>query len=483
MTSVFDHTAVGICITDENRRFVLVNDAYCRTYGYEREELIGQPFTKIVPEDNRDFANGLHDEFIGGKPEIPVEWTVLRKDGSLITVVTTAALLIDEDANRYKITTVTDVTELRNAQRLVSRFGRIMERAYDEIYVFSADDFRFLQVNQAAIQNSGYTRQELLTMTPMELNPDLTDELMEKSIQPLRTGHKDIRIFEAMQQRKDGTRYPVDVRLQLMGEESPPVYVAIVQDSSERKKLQRMRQELRMAHDIQNNLMPLSSPEMPGYSIWGRTEPSREVGGDYFDFIETDSNELVVCLGDVSGKGMPAALLMSNLQAIVRTEALIPRRPGDCLDVANRMLVRNTTPDRFVSFIYGILDADRHEFVYSNAGHMPPIVVRSRGEIEVPERGQLVLGFAEQDAYREQRISLEPGDLFVLYSDGITEAQASQDNFFEEDRLKQVLLDNRGQDDEAIAHEVLRAVRDFQGDTDQTDDQTLMVVKRESSSQ
>ncbi len=481
MTSVFDNTAVGICITDRDRRFVLVNDAYCRTYGYSREELIGQPFTKIVPEDNHEFANRLHDEFIGGKPEIPVEWTVQRKGGSLITVVTTAALLIDEDGNRYKITTVTDVTELREAQRLVSRFGRIMERAYDEIYVFSADDYRFLQVNQSAIQNSGYSREELLTMTPMELNPDLSDELMERSILPLRTGERDIRIFEAVQRRKDGTSYPVDVRLQLMGEENPPVFVAIVQDSSERKKLQRIRQELRMAHDIQNNLMPLAPPEIRGYSIWGMTNPSREVGGDYFDFIETDHSGLVLCLGDVSGKGMPAALLMSNLQAIIRTEALIPRKPGDCLDVANRMLVRNTTPDRFVSFIYGILDAERHQFVYANAGHMPPIVVRSNGLLEIPERGQLVLGFAEKEAYRESRISLDPGDFFVLYSDGITEAENGQGVFFEEEGLKEVLMRNRTADAETIAQEVFQSVKRFQGGAEQTDDQTLLVMKRELS--
>ncbi len=481
MSSVFDNTAVGICITNKDRRFVLVNEAYCRTYGYHRDELIGQPFTLIVPEENREFASRLHDEFIEGKPEIPVEWTVQRKDGTLITVVTTAALLMDEDGNRYKITTVTDVTELRDAQRLVGRFGRIMERAYDEIYVFSAEDYRLLQVNQAAILNSGYSRQELLDMTPMDLNPDLMKVQLDRSVLPLRRGEKDIRIFETRQRRKDGSRYPVDVRLQLIGDEKPPVFVAIVQDSSERKKLHRIRQELRMAHDIQNNLMPLAPPEIPGYSIWGMTEPSREVGGDYFDFIETDQNALAICLGDVSGKGMPAALLMSNLQAIVRTEALAQRKPGDCLNIANRMLVRNTTPDRFVSFIYGILDAKRHEFVYANAGHMPPVIVRLNGELELPERGQLVLGFAEKDPYREQRISLDPGDLFVMYSDGITEAQSSRDSFFGEKRLNDVLIQNRDSDAETIACEVLRTVKAFQGSADQTDDQTLMVVKRELS--
>lgn len=481
MSSVFDNTAVGICITDKDRRFVLVNDAYCHTYGYDRDELIGQPFTTIVPEENHDFANRLHDEFIAGKPEIPVEWTVKRKDGSLITVVTTAALLTDEDGSRYKITTVTDVTELRAAQRLVSRFGRIMERSYDEIYVFSAEDYRFLQVNETVIQNSGYSRQELLTMTPMELNPDLTAELMERSVGPLRDGEKDIRIFEAMQQRKDGTRYPVDVRLQLMGEEKPPVFVAIVQDSSERKKLERMHQELRMAHDIQNNLMPTTPPAITGYSVWGMTQPSREVGGDYFDFIETDDTGLVVCLGDVSGKGMPAALLMSNLQAIVRTEALIPRQPGDCLDVANRMLVRNTTPDRFISFIYGILDADSHEFVFSNAGHMPPVIVRGDGRVDIPEKGQMILGFAEKEAYREQRIRLAPGDFLVLYSDGITEAQNSREDFFDEEQLFDILIEKKGDDAETISSAVLQAVHAFQAGAEQTDDQTLIVMKRESA--
>ena len=347
----------------------------------------------MVPPENQDAANQLHDEFIAGKPEIPVEWTVQRKGGERITVVTTAALLVDEAGARFKITTVTDVTELRVAQSLVSRFGRIMDRSYDEIYVFSAENYRFLQVNQAAVQNSGYSIADLLQMTPMDLNSGLSRSQLEQSVAGLRSGEKDIRVFEANQQRKDGSRYPVDVRLQLMAEEDPAVFVAIVQDSSERKKLNRMKQELQMAHEIQNNLMPAVAPEIPGYTLWGVSQSSLEVGGDYFDFIPTDRGELVICLGDVSGKGMPAALLMSNLQAIVRTEALRSLSPGKCLDAANRMLVRNTTSNRFVSFIFGELNPEHHRFRFSNAGHPPPLVIGRDNAIRERERGQMVLGF------------------------------------------------------------------------------------------
>ncbi len=480
MASVFDQTAVGICITNRERRFVLVNDAYCRTYGYSRDELIGQPFTVVVPEENRQAANDLHDAFIAGSPEIPLEWTVQRKGGDRITVVTTAALLVDADGERYKITTVTDVSELRSAQRLVNRFGRIMERSYDEIYVFSADTYRFLQVNHAAVSNSGYTEPELLSMTPMELNPSLTKQQMDRSVEGLRRGEIDIRVFETRQVRKDGTRYPVDVRLQLMGHEEPAVFVAIVQDSTERKELNRINQELRMAHEIQNNLMPSESPEVPGYSLWGISKPCYEVGGDYFDFIPVDDGCTAVCLGDVSGKGMPAALLMSNVQAIIRTETLQKQGVSQCLQAANRMLVRNTTSNRFISLLYGILDPETHAFSYANAGHIPPLVLRQDGQLEQPAKGQMVLGFSEEEQYVETTLKLGIGDILVLCSDGITEAVDDSGRFFGEERLIEALRSNRELDAGQLARKILETVVRFHGDTPQDDDETLVIVKRES---
>jgi len=121
MSAVFDQTAVGICLTDESGRFVEVNRAYCRIYGYSREELIGNPFTMVVPEEGRADAMALHDRFMEGEPEIPVEWLVMRKAGKKIHIVVTAALMIDEEGRRFKITTVTDITHQKKTQEKLDR--------------------------------------------------------------------------------------------------------------------------------------------------------------------------------------------------------------------------------------------------------------------------------------------------------------------------------------------------------------------------
>ena len=161
LKSVFDVTQVGICITDQNGHFVEVNEAYCRIYGYQKKELIGKPFTLVVPKDHHAAAQQLHDQFIAGQPEIPVEWKVQRKDGNILQVVVTAGLLIDENGNRYKVTSVTDITKQKKAQELINRFGRILARSYNEIYLFDAKELNIIQANQVALQSIGYTPDEM----------------------------------------------------------------------------------------------------------------------------------------------------------------------------------------------------------------------------------------------------------------------------------------------------------------------------------
>lgn len=246
----------------------------------------------------------------------------------------------------------------------------------------------------------------------------------------------------------------------------------------EEKELRRVEEEMRFATDIQRQLLPTAPPDLPGYDIAGTSIPASSVGGDYFDFIPLADSCLAICLGDVSGKGLPAAILMSNLQATVRGQSLVDSRPGSCVSRSNELLHANTEPHKFATFFYGVLDSRSHRLTYCNAGHDSPFLFsRSRAPSRL-DSGGTVLGFMRGVEFEEGTVTLEPGDALVIFSDGVTEALNEEGEHFGEDRLCDLLngiLDNPAAD---ILDRVRSHVRDFTGATQQSDDITVVVVRR-----
>jgi sigma-B regulation protein RsbU (phosphoserine phosphatase) len=190
----------------------------------------------------------------------------------------------------------------------------------------------------------------------------------------------------------------------------------------ERLALQLMQEEMRLAYKIQTDLLPGEAPVIDGYDLAGRSIPAKTVGGDYFDFIPLEEHRLAVCLGDVVGKGMPAALLMANLQATLRAQAVDASTAEHCIRRSNRLMFNSTDVDKFVTLFYGILCSETHELRYCNAGHNYPIHVRANGDTSRLTVGGLVLGALEDFDFREAAIPLEPDDVLVVFSDGISEA-------------------------------------------------------------
>ena len=247
----------------------------------------------------------------------------------------------------------------------------------------------------------------------------------------------------------------------------------------EEKALMRMQEELRLAYDIQMNLLPKEYPKIKGYDIAGKSIPAKEVGGDYFDFFQKNNDFLTFCLGDVSGKGMPAALLMANLQATIKSQVLINSTPADCLKISNTHMFQNSGPEKFASLFFGVLDIQVNQLRYSNAGHNYPLLFSQGKEIRRLESDGIVLGCLESFSFDERQTQFLLGDLFVLYSDGITEAVNDYDEEFGEDRLIQVVHENWNSSADNVMNKILRAVRLHSGDAPQMDDITLIVIKRE----
>ena len=246
----------------------------------------------------------------------------------------------------------------------------------------------------------------------------------------------------------------------------------------EEQALRTIEEELRFANDIQINLLPKSNPQIDGFDIAGKSISAKEVGGDYYDFIPIDKNTNVICLGDISGKGMPASLLMANLQATLRGQALFTSSAAECLTRANKLLFRSTDMQKFATLFYGILDTSNNLFHFSNAGHDPPFLINSNNKVTRLTKGGTVLGFMEDYQFDEDSIVLNNGDAIVIYSDGITEALNTKSEEFGEERLEEVIKQNIKFSADILIEKVFDAIKLFVKDVSQSDDITIVIIKK-----
>jgi phosphoserine phosphatase RsbU/P len=242
--------------------------------------------------------------------------------------------------------------------------------------------------------------------------------------------------------------------------------------------LLRMNEELRLAAEIQRNLLPTAPPSVDGYAISGITAPAQVVGGDYFDFFTIGSGQVGLCLGDVSGKGLPASLLMANVQATLRGQALFDTAPGECLQRSNRLLHHSTASDKFVTLFFAVLDFREHHLSFSNAGHERPFLISSGGAVRRLGTGGVVLSILEEYPYEDERVIMSAGDTLVVYSDGITEAANSHGELFGEERLGELLTRNHLLPPAELQKRILDEVRAYADNELQGDDRTLLIVQR-----
>ena len=233
-----------------------------------------------------------------------------------------------------------------------------------------------------------------------------------------------------------------------------------------------------LAASIQLGLLPKAPPQVRGYDLAGRTVPAQLVGGDYFDFIAIDDRRWALCLGDVSGKGLPAALLMANLQATIRGQTLWNPSACDCLNRANKLLYRSTDPAKFATLFYGVLNTQSHWLAYSNAGHNPPLLFSGDREPIALASGGIMLGMIEGVAFEEAVVPFAPGDLLVIYSDGVTEALSAAGEEFGEPALTALVQQNRALASPDLIEKILAAVQLHARGVEQADDITLAVVRR-----
>jgi sigma-B regulation protein RsbU (phosphoserine phosphatase) len=218
-----------------------------------------------------------------------------------------------------------------------------------------------------------------------------------------------------------------------------------------------------------------------GYDIVGRTIPAQEVGGDYFDFIPIDEYRLAFCLGDVTGKGLPASLLMANLQATLRGQTLTTGSPKTCLERSNQLLYQSTSPEKFATLFYAILDLQNHQILYSNAGHDNPYLCSDRAATKRLKIGGIPLGMLPDFSFEQESVPLEDDSILVAYSDGVTEAMNAQEEMFGEERIAAVIDQHKNAPATEIIDHLVSAVKTFAAGYPQSDDITVVVMRRQKT--
>ena len=265
----------------------------------------------------------------------------------------------------------------------------------------------------------------------------------------------------------------------------------------QQREKERMQSELEIAQEVQNNLFPQDQLEMPGLELHGVCKPARTVSGDYYDFLLMGDSELTLAIGDISGKGISAALLMASLHSAVRAYRFSSEdceedehgirhilsgsasfsSPGKVLSLLNRHLYRSTQPEKYATLFLAHYNTHSRHLVYSNGGQLPPFVLCADGTVRRLDRGGSVVGLLDNLNYEEGMVTLDPGDILIAYSDGVTEPENEFGEFGEE-RLIEVVERHRHLPLAAISQQVLQTLRAWIGNQEQPDDITLVLARQ-----
>ena len=248
---------------------------------------------------------------------------------------------------------------------------------------------------------------------------------------------------------------------------------------SSRDQLTALQSELGVANQIQQSILPTDFPASHGYRIFGSMEPAKEVGGDFYDVVRLEEDCVGLAIADVSDKGVPAALFMMSSRTMMKGAAISARQPSEVLAIVNSMLSEDNDPQMFVTVLYAVYDPATGQLTYSSGGHDTPLVVHQDGSSDLlPLTDGIVLGIMPELQYKQNCVTLAPGDTVICYTDGVTEAMNGNGEQFGIERLRQTFLENPPVDAQDAVQKIFEAVYDFADGTIQSDDITCLTLSR-----
>jgi phosphoserine phosphatase RsbU/P len=302
--------------------------------------------------------------------------------------------------------------------------------------------------------------------------------LNTKLILPLLTGNKLLGFLSLGEKLSEEPYSKEDKELLLAVAQQTAIaldYAQLIQQVTEQEKLKR---EIEIAKQVQAQLFPQTLPRMQSLDYTGMCRAARGVGGDYYDFLLITPGKLGIALGDISGKGISAALLMASLQALLRSHA--PSRMDQVAALAgdiNRLMQSSAAPGKYATFFYALYHEEQQTFTYVNAGHIPPVIFHATGTVTRLGTGGMVIGMFADAKYCQETVSLQPGDIFLSFSDGVTEAMNAQEEEYGEEALCKLISENRDLSADRMRELIVEKTDEFVAGAPQHDDFTLVIAK------
>jgi sigma-B regulation protein RsbU (phosphoserine phosphatase) len=485
--------ADGIIMIDSEQTVLMFNQACESVFGYSSEEIIGESMIQLLPEKSKNIHQSEIDKFKKEKNKSRMlddrrEISGRRKDGTIFPAeASISKMKINDDY--YFIAFVRDITERKAIESRLRLQSTALESAANGIVITDPDGI-IRWVNPAFTTLTGYSHDEAIGKNPGILksgqHKDSFYKNMWDTIKANNVWHD-----EVINKRKDGSFYTEEMTITpVLNEKSDIInFVAIKQDITERKELEskleeankRMKGELDIGHDIQMSMLPLIFPAFPDhkeFSVYATLHPAREVGGDFYDFFFIDEDRFCFCIGDVSGKGVPAALFMAVTKTLIKSRSSNDFSTASILTHVNSEMSKDNVSSMFVTIFICILDIKNGELIYTNAGHNPAYIKRANGELKrLDTRHGPVIGALDGLAYKENKLHLFCGDSILLYTDGVTEAMNDAKTLFSEARLVKFISSYRTESIENLVESLVKEVKKFEGKADQADDITILAFK------
>ncbi|EGB15532.1 protein serine/threonine phosphatase with PAS/PAC(s) sensor(s) [Pseudodesulfovibrio mercurii] len=455
-----------------------------RQWGYSATDFLsgGRTFEEIVhPADKTRMGDEIEECRARNVEEYAQEYRIVTADGETRWVSDKTSVVRDADGRRiYNQGVLVDVTANKRAQEALEasefKFRRTIEGAA-EGYLLMDRDLVLREVNDAYCRMLGFDREELVGKRPHDFATLAYQRFLESNSEHPRDGVQ--QRFEGAMVHRDGHAVPVLVNANTLLDADGGFlgHVAFVADLTEQKKA------LNLAAEVQKSLLPRTAPRIPGLDVAGRSVPSELTGGDYFDYFEEpdpDRPVLSVAVGDISGHGVDAALLMTTARGFLRMRAGQPGSPDQIVTEMNRHLAEDLYGSgRFMTLFFLRLDAAGAKAQWVRAGHDPALIYCPVHDAftELGAEAGLPLGVLRETRYREESGELLPGQLIAIGTDGIWEARNARGEMFGKARFKAVLRRRARDRAQAILDAVFEAVRDFTGKAGLADDVTLVIIK------
>lgn len=377
--------------------------------------------------------------------------------------------------------------ELQQKLDELERFRALIDQSNDCIFLIQLLSNRFIDVNESACRELAMTRHELLTISWDRIFPD---EAVSRSMESLANGLEqgwDRDIIATRMRRKSGEELPVEINIRVVTFQKELYGVAVVRDITERRRAEkvllensRMLRDMELAKQIQLSLLPTAPPEIPGVTLAGYCLPATHVGGDYYHFFQRD-HLVDLAVADVSGHSIGAALMTAEARAVLRAQLATGSSAGQILTAMNEILNDDLgRSELFITIFCASYDTESRTLTYANAGHSPPLLYRQGGNAcHWLDADGLILGIRDNVIYEERQLQMESGDLLLLYTDGITEADDGSGQLFGNERLCKILHSCHKESPQTIIDAILLKVAAFAGTIPLEDDVTMVVMKVE----